>query len=136
MIVVDTSVLLAYFHARDPAHDRVAELFDDASLTYVVSPMVVAELDYLVTTRLGVAAELQMLRELTSGAYEMPSLSLLDLLDCQAIIERHAPLPIGVTDASLVVLADRYETVDIATFDRRHFSVLRRSDGAAFRLLP
>jgi hypothetical protein len=39
-----------------------------ASAVLVVSPYVVAELDYLVASRLGVSAELAVLRELAGGA--------------------------------------------------------------------
>ena len=37
----------------------------------IVSPFVVAELDYLVATRIGTDAELAVLDELSSGAYEL-----------------------------------------------------------------
>jgi hypothetical protein len=45
---------------------------------------------------------------------------------------------IGLTDASLVVLAERLGTTDIATLDERHFRTLRPLAGGvdAFRLLP
>ena len=46
-------------------------------------------------------------------------------------------LDLGLTDASLVVLAERYETLDIATVDHRHFRAVRSLDGGRpFRLLP
>ena len=41
-----------------------------------------------------------------------------------------------MTDASLVVLADRYRTTRIATYDRRHFITMRGLDGRPFELLP
>jgi predicted nucleic acid-binding protein len=68
----------------------------------VVSPYVLAELDYLITTRIGVAAELAMLRELTSPAYELAMVSAADLGTAADIVERHQELNIGLTDASLV----------------------------------
>jgi hypothetical protein len=43
---------------------------------------------------------------------------------------------IGITDASLVVLADRYGTRDLLTFDERHFRKVTPLQGGAFRLLP
>lgn len=42
-----------------------------------------------------------------------------------------------MTDASLVVLAARVDSADIATFDERHFRAIRPlAAGSAFRLLP
>lgn len=46
---------------------------------FVVSPYVTAELDYLVATRRGTAAELAVLGELAGGAYE---LAVLDAKTC------------------------------------------------------
>ena len=43
---------------------------------------------------------------------------------------------IGVADASIVVLAERYRTRAIASLDRRHFDVLRPLDGRYFEVLP
>ena len=73
----------------------------------MVSTYVLAELDYLISTRIGVAAELAMLRELTSPAYELAVVSVADLATAADIVERYHESDIGVTDAALVVLAGR-----------------------------
>jgi predicted nucleic acid-binding protein len=72
VIVADTSGLLALYNEREPEHGRVAEVVRAQDEPLVVSPYVVAELDYLVATRLGVEAELAVLRELAGGAYDLP----------------------------------------------------------------
>ena len=55
---------------------------------------------------------------------------------CADVIERYRDQDIGVTDASLVVLARRYETRRILTLDRRHFEVLRPLNGGRFQVVP
>lgn len=102
----------------------------------IVSPFVIAELDYLVEARAGVRAELQMLADIASGAYELPVLSAADLIACAGVIDKYADQRVGVTDASLVVLAERYQTRRICTLDHRHFGVMRGTDGTPFELLP
>ena len=52
------------------------------------------------------------------------------------LIEQHADLGLGGTDASLVAVAERLAITDIATIDHRHFSVVRPNHAAAFRILP
>lgn len=52
------------------------------------------------------------------------------------VIERYRDLGIGLADASLVVLADRYRTDRVLTLDRRHFGVLSTSAGRPFVMLP
>ena len=136
MIIADTSALLALFNRHEPKHESVAQAVSSALDRLAVSPYVVAELDYLASTRFGVADELVILRELASGAYEHPHLGDEDLATCASVVERYRDQEIGVTDASLVVLAHRYRTRAILTLDRRHFDVLRPLDGGRFRLLP
>jgi predicted nucleic acid-binding protein len=51
-------------------------------------------------------------------------------------MERYADLRIGLADASVVVLADRYRTVDLLCTDERHFRSLRGQRGKPFRLRP
>ncbi len=46
-------------------------------------------------------------------------------------------MSLGLTDASLMVLADRLGVVDIATLDERHYRAARPPTGAAaFRVPP
>ena len=136
MIVADTSGLLAFFNRREPQHGDVRRVVDAEPDALVVSPYVVAELDYLVATRLGVDAELAVLHELSSGAYDLAHVGTHDLAPIARVIERYGDQGVGVADASLVVLAARYETRHILTLDHRHFTVLRPLNGGRFRVLP
>lgn len=52
------------------------------------------------------------------------------------IVDRYHDQCIGLTDASLVVLAERFRTRRLLTLDRRHFAVVRPLSGGAFELLP
>ena len=135
-MIVDTSALLAYFDSRDPAHAAVAEAVEDGREPNVVSPFVLAEIDYLVLSRFGVRTEVQVLRELTGGAWELASVSPAQLRDAAKVVENYGDFKIGLTDAVNVVLAQAYRTTTIATLDRRQFSALRRPDGRPLTILP
>ena len=136
MIVADTSGLLALFNRREPAHEAVRAIVAAEAEPLVVSPFVIAEVDYLVSTRLGIEAELAVLTELAGGAYHLPAMPA-DLVDrARTVIERYRDQRIGITDASLVVLAEEYRTHSVLTLDRRHFDVLRPLDGGEFHVLP
>lgn len=136
MIVADTSGLLAFFHRDEPTHDAVRRVVEGEDAPLIVSPYVVAELDYLLATRMGVAAQLAVLSELAGGAYHLAPIDAEALRAVRNIVERYRDQGIGATDASLVVLADRYRTRSILTLDRRHFEVLRPLGGGRFRVLP
>ena len=134
-VVVDTSALLAFFDASEPDHDAVSEVLAVADVL-VVSPYVVAELDYLVATRHGVDDELAVLDELAAGAWDLAAFDEEALRRARAIIASYRDQAIGVADASIVVLAERYRTRTIASLDRRHFDVVRPLDGGYFAVLP
>jgi predicted nucleic acid-binding protein len=93
-------------------------------------------LDYLLLSRFGVRAESDVVAMLGSGNFDLAHLGPADLLASRRIIEHYDDQVVGATDASIVVLADRYGTDRVCTLDRRHFSVLRAFDGAAFTVLP
>ncbi len=135
MIIADTSGLLALFNKREPTHEEVRGAITDDDLL-VVSPYVVAELDYLLATRLGIDAELTVLEELAGGAYELAQINADDVGEAARLIRRYHDQDIGITDASIAVLARRYGTRTILTLDRRHFGVIRPLDGGRFKLIP
>jgi predicted nucleic acid-binding protein len=135
-MIVDTSVLLAYFNRSEPDHAAAVAAIDASIEPLVVSPFVVAELDDLLATRLGTEAEIAVLAELAGGAWELPAFGTDDLALASDIVERYADQAIGVADASIVVLAARYGTRTVATLDRRHFEVLRPLGGGRFTIVP
>jgi hypothetical protein len=134
--VVDTSALLMLFDSDEPRHQDASGFFADVQGPLVVSPYVIAEIDYLVGTRFGTAAEISVLRELASGAWDLAAMDHEDLTVATDVVERYGDQSVGIADASLVALAARHGTDRIATSDHRHFSVLRTLDGRPFTLLP
>jgi hypothetical protein len=52
-----------------------------------------------------------------------------------ALVGRYRDLPLGTVDASVIAAAERLRTTEIATLDRRHFTVVR-SDLGELTLLP
>jgi len=135
-LIVDTSALLAFYIPREPMHAAVRDALLASTDPLIISPYVVAELDYLVATREGVPSELAVLRDLAGGAWTFASFDGDDLTAAIQIIERYSDLRIGLAGASNVVLADRYSTRTIATLDRRHFGAVRPLHGGRFSLVP
>jgi len=135
-VIVDTGVIVAAYDDRDPDHQGVKQALSSANEPLIVSPYVVAEADYLISARQGQAIELAVLRDLCSGAWDLVGFDREDLAAAVDLIDRYHDQRIGVTDASLVVLAKRFRTRTIATLDKRHFEVLRPLDGGRFTIVP
>lgn len=135
-VVADTSALIAFYSESGAEHDDVSAWLAAHDEPIIVSPYVVAELDYLVATRKGVDAELAVLAELAGGAYELAAMTAADIALAADLIARYRDLGIGITDASLVVLAARYRTDTILTLDRRYFGALRSLGGGGLHIVP
>jgi predicted nucleic acid-binding protein len=63
-------------------------------------------------------------------------LGLADYERMAELVETYADFPLGTTDAAVVAVAERLQIIDVATLDRRHFSVVRPWHVEAFTLLP
>ncbi|MGE3887262.1 MAG: PIN domain-containing protein [Vicinamibacterales bacterium] len=136
MIVLDTGGLYAALDANEALHGRAVAALVGATPPRLISPFVLAELDYLVATRVGHQAQLSFLDEVTRGAYQLEPFASDDVAHARRVMERYADLRIGLADASVVVLAQRHRTLDLLCTDERHFRALRGTGGRPFRLLP
>lgn len=137
MIVLDTSGLLAAIDSQQRHHDRARGALDGDEGPFLLSPFVLAEIDYLLSTRVGIEAGLLLLDEVAEGAYRLEPFDSDDVRQARRLIERYKDLGIGLTDASIVVLAARAKTTRILTLDDRHFRAIKPlRGGRAFHLLP
>lgn len=136
MIILDTSGLLAAVDTSQRAHEAARRALEAAPAPWVLSPFVLAELDYLLATRVGQAAERALLGEVGREVYRLDALEPAEITATERLIGRYAQLEIGLADASLVVLANRYGVRDLLTLDERHFRTIRGPGGRPFRLLP
>jgi predicted nucleic acid-binding protein len=136
VILLDTSGLLAAIDSRQHRHRDAAAALRAAEPPLVLSPFILAELDYLLATRVGAGAEVALLQEVGRGAYDLVAFEAIDVALAADLVERYADLDLGLADASIVVLADRLDTSNILTLDERHFRAVRRSKGDPLRLLP
>jgi uncharacterized protein len=136
VIVVDTGGLYAALDANEALHGRAVAALVAATPPRVISPFVLAELDYLIAQRVGHQAQMALADEVARGVYQLELFSSEDVGDARRIMERYADLRIGLADASVVVLANRHRTLQLLCTDERHFRALRGTGGKPFRLLP
>ncbi len=98
--------------------------------------LVITEVVYLLGTRLGAEPEVRFLGDLADGAFSVEPVAAADWIRIAELVARYRDLPLGTVDASVVTTAERLAIGEIATFDRRHFSVVRPCHADAFTLLP
>ena len=136
MILLDTSGLLSAIDRSQQHHEAARRALEAAAPPWSLSPFVLAELDYLLATRVSQVAERAFLAEVGRGVYRLETFEAADIEAAERVIGRYRDLEIGLADASLVILANRYGVRDILTLDARHFRTLRGPDSRPFRLLP
>lgn len=135
-LVVDASALYAQADAAEPGHAAVAQILRSERGALVTTELAVAEADYLILRRLGVDIELALLQDLAVGTFLVECLSRDELHKARSLVERYRDLRLGLADASLVVVAERYATRRILTFDERAFRVVGPLQGGSFTVLP
>jgi predicted nucleic acid-binding protein len=97
---------------------------------------VVAEVGYLLGREAGPRVESLFLRSLADGDFTAVDLIPADYARMADLVVTYGDLPLGTTDAAVVAVAERLKITDVATLDRRHFTVVRPSHVDAFTLLP
>ena len=135
-LIVDAGALYAQADADEPQHGPVVRVLRAERGPLVTSQVVAAEADYLILRRLGVDTELAFLDDLAAGTYVVDSLARADLAAARDVAARYRDLELGLADASLVVLAARWETRRILTLDERAFRAVTPLQGGAFTVLP
>ena len=132
--MLDTSVVVAFMNRRDDDHGRVVAWMETIGEDLFTTPLVVAEIDHLVSRAGGTDAALAFYDDLASGAYLVewwPGAV------TETVTTAREYRDIGLADASLISLAARLGTTSVATLDERHFRSSPPLTGEpAFTLLP
>lgn len=136
MIILDTSGVYAFKDESADEHMAVRQVLESDPGPFIMSPFVLAELDYLLAERLGQAVEREVLEDVADGAYELAEFGPDDVVAAMELIDRYSDLKIGLADASVAVLAARHRTMRLLTLDERDFRPMRPLYGTAFTLLP
>ncbi|MCY7419527.1 MAG: PIN domain-containing protein [Chloroflexi bacterium] len=136
MILLDTSGSLAALDQSQRLHEAAAAALLRAQPPLLLSPFVLAEMDYLLASRVGIDSELAFLDEVGRGVYQLEPMSAEDVAQARTIVDRYRDLDVGLADASIMVLAARHAFRDVLTLDERHFRTMRAQDGSAMRILP
>ena len=133
---MDAGPLYAYVDADDRHHDECVHLLESHPGPLLVPVLVVTEVAYLIATRIGAEAVVRFLGDFAAGNLISETVAGHDWLRMAELVATYRDLPLGTVDASVVAAAERLQLNQIATLDRRHFSVVRPAHAPAFELIP
>lgn len=135
-LIVDAAPLVALGDSRDRLHAAVGEILQTERGDLVVPAPVSAEADYLIRRRGSAAAARAFLRDVAAGRFRVEGLTAEEHGAVARLDERYADLDLGLADLSVVVLAHRFRTRRLLTFDERDFRAVTPLAGGSFTLLP
>lgn len=135
-LLIDTAPLVALADASEPRRDAILATIQGEPGSLVIPAPTTAEIDYLLAQRLGDQARRAFLADLTAGRFIVAALEREDYATIADLDARYGDLRLGLADCALIVLAHRYETTRLLTFDERHFRTVTPLSGGSFTLLP
>ena len=143
-LIADTGGIVAAMNSAEPDHESYRATLESASMA-LISPLVVAEVHYLLSTVGAHEAAHGFLEDLAGGFYELAPLSHEDYATAATLIasyegrmerKRRKPGSLDLADAVNVVIAKRYMTNMILATDQDYRIVTPLSGHHYFVLLP
>ncbi|MHB8290079.1 MAG: type II toxin-antitoxin system VapC family toxin [Acidimicrobiales bacterium] len=136
MIVIDTGPFVAAADADSKDHIACATLLYEHAENLVVPASVVVDTCWMLARLVGVTAEATLLASIADGELYVESLHAADNRRSGELVETYADLGLGMVDATVVAVAERIGSRQVAMLDKRDFRVVRPRHVAAFELLP
>lgn len=134
MIIVDTGYWLALANRRDKHHLRALEVTKGLEDSLITTWPVLTEVCHLLVSRLSVESQIKFIRH-AHRYCQLFELKDIHLRRCADLMEKYRDLPMDLTDASLVVLAESLGVGEILSTDRRDFNTYRWKNTHPFKNL-
>jgi len=135
-LILDAAPLVAMADAREPRLQALLRIRDEEEGSLVLPAPVAAEVDYLLGARFGEAARRAFLSDLAARRYDVACLEAGDYRTVAELDVSYSDLGLGLADCSILVLAERFGTRRLLSFDERHFRAVTPLQGGSFQLLP
>ena len=135
-LICDTSGIFALYDADSAEHSATSAVVAAEIGPLLVPVVLLAEVDYLLHSRLGANAALDFLTALQHEEFTLVPLLSVDLPRCRELTVQYRDLEIGLADATVVAAAERLQINRILTLDYRHFRVVAPRNLPQFTLLP
>jgi len=115
IILTDSSILFAYYSARDDYHASVYKFFDECSSELITTTACVTEVMYLLSKNYRTQNE--FLNDLAQQLYGCIPLVPEDFSRIRELNEQYADLPADFADLSLISISERLNISAIITLD-------------------
>jgi predicted nucleic acid-binding protein len=135
-VVCDTGAVYALYDADDLHHSACKGVVESERGPLFLPIVLLAEIDYLLTSRLGADSSVEFLESIESGAFMLVAPSGDDMVRCRELMVQYRDLPLGLADATVVATSERLQIQRIFTVDQRHFRAIQPRGLGHFIILP
>lgn len=135
-LVCDTGCVFGLYDADDAHHAAIRGVVEREPGPLFLPLILLAEVDYLLATRLGPQAASDFLESVEHGAFLLVPLLPSDLTRCIEIVRQYSDLRLGLADAAVVTAAERPGIQRVLTLDERHSRAIKLRGFSHFILLP
>ncbi len=132
-VLVDTNAILALLDGKDPNHKAALAVLP---IQFLLPSLILPEVDYLASSRLGVTVAKTFQRAVVRGDFEIIDNTATDYARALEIQDQYHNLELGLVDSSIMAIAERLQNRRVFTFDRRHFLPIKPRGLEYFELLP
>ncbi len=136
MLIVDTGPLVALLNENDPDHESCADLLESHDGELLITPYVLTETCYLLAKYVSPDAEINLVEAISAGDLVQTTTEQDDLARMAELMKQYRGFPLGIADASVIALAERFKVSSVATLDHRHFHAIAPRHTTALTLLP
>lgn len=123
IIITDSSILIAYYSAKDNHHDSVCRFFEQCTSELVTTLACITEVMYLLSD--DDRTQNEFLTDLAKKLYQCIPLALEDFARIKELNQQYADLPGDFADLSLIAISERLDIPAILTLDS-DFDIYRR----------
>ena len=135
-LICDTSGVYSLYDADDAGHAVTTSVVESEAGPLLLPVILLAEIDYLLHSRLGADAAFQFLEAVEQQDFTLVPLMAPDLARCRELLTQYRDLEIGLADATIVAAAERLAIPRVLTQDQRHFRAIQPRGFEHFMLLP
>lgn len=136
MILADSSFLYAVYNSRDTRHLQAINWALNLTDIVLIPDVILPEVSYLFLRDVGHSGVIQFLAQLKQAPFPLASLISTDLDRIHETMEQYADSKLDFVDCAIMSISERLNITQIATFDRRDFSIFRPKHCDYLTLLP
>lgn len=136
MIIADSSFIYALYNLRDSRHQQAMDFASQYAGGTIIPDVILPEVSYLFMRDMGYVGVQKFLANFKRVNARFEPIEKSDLDRVHEIAVSYASAEFDIVDCCVMVLAERLTITQIATFDRRDFSIYRPRHCNYFELLP